>query len=185
MQSPCIENNCEFKDTDKNRPECIDCQARKDYVLALGGPSTSVPVEITNFGGRMRTWKKWTAEDKQFLKQNYQTMTNKQIGEQLGRQAHNVAAKLGNMNLKRNRFPKEDVTLPPSPGLDLTKKIQKPNSRKDYFILDFSPYSNLYHGLQALAEKNFRTPENQILCLGWRDQGSGIRFIFRPWCHIL
>ena len=164
MRSPCIENDCAFKDADKNRPECLDCADRKDYVLSMGGPSRSVPLQFTEFGGRMKTYKKWTFEDETFLRDNYQAMTNRQMGEHLHRKARNVSTKLNNMNLKRDRNLAPGTTVNVG-APDPDRKLTDLKRREDFFILDFTPYPNLYNGLIQLAERNFRSPENQIFAL--------------------
>ena len=170
QRSPCLE--CEYKGADKRNPTCTDCQKRKDYVASIGGLTASVPVELTNMGRKMgsgRTWKKWTEDDVNFLKENVNRMTNKQMADHLGRPVTAVAGKLSVLNIKRNSDFKPGVVFendnPKSNSLLTSDKIEPVNNRKNFFIVDFSKYGDLYDRFLSFANKNFRTAENQILYL--------------------
>ena len=89
--------------------------------------------------------KKWfyTKQEIQFLKDNIDNMTNKQLADAIGRDEKAVCNKLLNMGLRRTRKKKKKPTL----------------------TLDFTSCKKLYEELHRLAILEFRTPEAQVFYL--------------------
>ena len=48
--------------------------------------------------------RRWTDEDRQFLRDNYQKMTNRELGDQFGITAGGIGYQLKKLGLKRERI---------------------------------------------------------------------------------
>jgi hypothetical protein len=47
MKSPC--RGCDLEDADKNNPECVGCDKRVEFCVALGSLGSNVPDELTDY----------------------------------------------------------------------------------------------------------------------------------------
>jgi len=169
-------NDCELKNADKRNSSCESCVVRHDYADRIGDPAISLPIEMTDMGLKMKpkTFKYWTTEDVEFIKENINTMTNKQLAEYLGRTKSAVDNQLVKMKIKRNGNFKRGVvdseytssSPDPLPADDNSKDFSVPlEQSKDFFILDFSECGQLYDRFLDYSKLKFRKPENQILYL--------------------
>lgn len=162
QRSPCL--NCDLRDQDKRNSICEHCQERLDYVDGIGDTTASMPIENTDLLEKespiMR--KLFTADEKQFLSDNFDSMTHKEMAEKLGRSTPSITQKLAKMGLRKNFLKTEDSNQ--NRDLKSLNQIDE-YANRDFFILDFSKHPELFDDLKQLSESEFRTPENQILFL--------------------
>lgn len=57
-------------------------------------------IKLTS-SGKKSNWRKWTEDDKRFLKKNFLTLTYKEIGEQLGRTENAINGMAKRMGLRK------------------------------------------------------------------------------------
>lgn len=161
QRSPCLD--CDLADQDKRNPTCDNCQKRLEYVDGIGDARASMPIEKTDLAEKRdpAMKKRFSEQDNQFLHDNYKTMTHKQLGEKLGRSTASITQRLNRLGLKKHG--KHEI------GANSIENRQIENKNRDFFILDFSDFRDLFDGLNQIAKDNFRTPENQILYLIKRE----------------
>jgi hypothetical protein len=106
-------------------------------------------------GGLMR--KVYSDEEKQFLIDNIDSMSNKQLGERLGRSAGAISVALSNFGLKRNRNRKPAAASEPEPIAAPAK------SNGNHLSIDFSDYPDILENICTAAKEEIRTPEQQVL----------------------
>jgi hypothetical protein len=116
----------------------------------------SVPVELTDmrFNEKMKP-RRYTEEDKQFLRDNYDSMTNRQLSEKMGRSVASVTGTLFRLGLERQQGNGFKRGLP-------VENIN-PLTEAGRFLLDFSDHPDLYNRLFEEAAKHFRSPQQQAL----------------------
>jgi hypothetical protein len=182
-RSPCLE--CDLLHEDKRNPDCEACQKKDQYVGRLGRPNENLPIEMTDMADKKQI-RRWTPGELKYLKDYYLTMTNGEMSAELKRTENAVAFKMHQLKLRRSK-PKiapikhsKEVPRPPdqtarphhsalepiSTGkIDLLPPVGNlpALSNKDFLIIDFSSYPDLYDNLLKTASENFRTPELQIL----------------------
>ena len=70
------------------------CTKRIEYVAALEGRSASMPVEMTDMA-------RWTDEQVQYLKENFESKTDSQLAEAIGKNGGAVCVKRLGLGLKK------------------------------------------------------------------------------------
>jgi len=181
-RSPCLK--CDLLHEDKKNPICGNCDDRLQYIATLGRPNESLRIEMADMTIKR---KPWTQADDEFIQNNYQTMKNRQLGERLDRTESAVWARLNKLQLKRcpqdaanrkikHELPNRDLgdSLPVShrveemmsPG-EMNMPALAENApmvpSKDFMVVDFSMYGDLFDKVMAAAAEEFRTPQLQIL----------------------
>ena len=159
-----------------------------------GGNTQSLDIGMTDMADKTTRVqrKRWNAREIDFLKENYMTIDDKQLAVELDRTPKAVNLKLNKLRLsrvksnplgsvrkhspsrplaeKKTRRCATDsgtVLVPESIGSNgaiLTAKDFK-SAHKDFIIVDFTNYPELFEKLQLLARSNHRPPEYQIFHL--------------------
>lgn len=117
QRSPC--RGCELLVSDKNGPTCLQCPQRLDYVRALGGhlpgddghvDPDPVPVPPAPAVGRTnKRYTPWSKDEIEFLRENARSLTDTQLGHELGRSASSVQKTRSYHGIYRTR---EVTTVP-------------------------------------------------------------------------
>jgi hypothetical protein len=148
------------------------CEKRLSYVAALEGRSASMPVEMTDMA-------RWTEEQVQYLKDNFEGKTDAQLAEDLGKNAGAVCVKRQSMGLKKAASwrsgwerikerkaamtqAEEDIGRLPMKAAETPCEVV-PISGQDFTLINFKKHEAIYGRLQAAAERDFRTPELQAM----------------------
>lgn len=192
-RSPCLQ--CDLLYENKNNPTCDACRPVKEYAdrIAAGGGSQSLDIGGTDMAisGRERLW---TAQEDEFLQNNFMKMKNRELAGELDRTENAVTFRLSKLELRRQKKRRKRSDTPPeksTPSRPPAEKIPeevkqilvpelwkdgKPDrppagevpawsAKKDFMIIDFSSHPELFVKLQTMAAKNYRPPEYQIFYL--------------------
>ena len=91
--------------------------------------------------------KKWTEAENKFIKDNYQTINNKELAEKFGVTSKSIEGKLSRLNLKR----KKDIKAAPKDDELKIAKIKK--SKVDRSVLHYNMRCRICLLVDGYAEK--------------------------------
>jgi len=157
----------------KNNPVCKSCEKVKKYSESLGRSFEGMPIEATDLAVKRRiSRRRWSEREDEILKDSFMERTNVELAEELGRTPKAVSLRLTNLKLYRKYQPsRADKTASKREGSLAPADLPRPEKSlttapgKDFMIIDFSMYGDLFDRVVAVAAENFRTPELQVLYL--------------------
>lgn len=147
QRSPCQDCSVHQAGHDKNGHECLSCDKRVAYVVALEGRSGPVPMEMTDMAAR-----RFTEEDDRLIPTA--DLSSKQIAEKLGRTVGAIYVRrslLGGQqpNVKKMKYAPDTATLP---GEDLPDTT-----------INLEDHPDVLNQLRKRADDELRTVKNQAL----------------------
>jgi hypothetical protein len=146
QRSPCHECGIHLAGEDKNGPQCLNCDKRTAYVVALEGRNGPVPMEMTDMAGR------WSEKEDQFLR-DYPHMHIKAQAEHLGRSIQSVSVRRS--TLKLTHQPKDMRRPAESEGAA--------GSGVHDNIINLEDHPDVLDQLRKRAADELRTVHNQAL----------------------
>jgi|GEM_PF-3236634 len=167
QHSPC--KNCELLDEDKNNPVCENCEKRIEYVSALGGMDSSVPVELADLAARREVEMQVDKQDPQDPPPTT-SPDHKRLCEACGEKEtihpnSKLCASCMAKKSHRGKKPHDAVGAGKieNPSTDKDKLLIAPQGTSGGIVIEFKNHIQILKEVEKLAEQEMRPLDCQIL----------------------